>query len=353
MSETGVTDLSGFVSESTDGGPACLPGAKMHNAALSRPTAGIAFVLAGMLSISVNDMLVKQLSGGYPLHQIVFIRSAIGILFTLVMVRFEGGWSILRTDRPGLHILRGVMVVIANMTYFAALAVLPLADATALFFVAPLFITVLSIPFLGEKVGVMRLSAVAVGFAGVVIMQRPWAGDALGVSRVVLLLPVLAALAYAVMQLMTRRLGATAPASVLAVYIQATFIAVSLLFFAVAGDGRFAETSDDPSIQFLLRAWVWPAPADWKYLIGLGVNSAIVAYCLSQAYRVADAATVAPFEYVALPLAVMWGWLIWAELPVWEVWIGMALIMGAGMFVFLREQRKARRVARTGVRGRF
>lgn len=322
----------------------------MQIAAQSRPGAGIVLVLIGVLSISVNDMLIKQLSGGYPLHQVVFTRSAIGILFSLTMVQFEGGWSVLRTRQPGLHMLRGLMVVTANMTFFLALAVLPLADATALFFAAPLFITLLSIPLLGEKVGPLRMGAVIVGFAGVVLMQRPWQGSGdLEVSRLMLLLPVLSALAYALMQIMTRKLGATTKASALAVYIQAMFILVSLGFWAVAGDGRFAEASNNASVQFLLRAWVWPRDGDWIYLVGLGMNAAIIGYCLSQAYRLADAATVAPFEYVGLPLAVFWGWAIWGTLPSWEVWTGIALIMGAGLFVFLREQQKARRIARTGL----
>lgn len=326
----------------------------MHSGATARPGAGIIFILVGMFSISINDMLIKQLSGGYPLHQVVFTRSAIGIMFSLCMVQLEGGWSVLSTRQPVLHLMRGLVVVISNMSFFLALAVLPLADATALFFAAPLFITVLSIPFLGEKVGPLRMGAVVVGFAGVLIMQRPWeSGGSLEVSRVVLLLPLLSALTYAALQLMTRKLGATTKASAMAVYIQGMFILVSLGFYVVAGDGRFAEGSDNASVQFLLRAWVWPAAGDWPYLIGLGLNSAIIGYCLSQAYRLSDAATIAPFEYVGLPLAVFWGWLIWSDLPDWEVWTGMALIMGAGLFVFLREQQKARRVARAEIKARY
>jgi len=187
----------------------------------------------------------------------------------------------------------------------------------------------------------------------VIIMQRPWASaEALQVDRIVLLLPVLAALTYAGMQLMTRKLGTTSKASALAIYIQGMFIVVSGLFWLVAGDGRYAG-GGNPSVEFLLRAWVRPAPEDWKFLIGLGVNAAIIGYCLSQAYRLSDAATVAPYEYIGLPLAVFWGWLIWSDLPVWEVWTGMAMIAGAGLFVFLREQQKARKVARGPVHARY
>ncbi|MEP2641813.1 DMT family transporter [Roseobacter sp.] len=316
----------------------------------NRAGLGIAFITAGICAISINDMLIKQLSGGYPLHEIVFLRSSIGLMFSLGLLHMEGGWRILKTKTPGLHLIRGLLIVIANMSYFVALAAIPLADATALFFAAPLFITVLSIPILGEKVGAMRLSAVVVGFAGVVVMQRPWAAsDTLDVSRLVLLLPVLGALAYALNQLMTRKLGVDSKASALAIYIQASFIAVSVGFYIVAGDGRFATENATAPVQFLLRAWVWPTPADWWVMIGMGVNAGIIGYCLSQAYRMADAATIAPFEYIGLPLAVFWGWLVFSDLPTWEVWAGIALILGAGLFVFLRERRKARIVARTTV----
>ncbi|MBQ0805643.1 MULTISPECIES: DMT family transporter [unclassified Sulfitobacter] len=315
----------------------------MNANAHNKSGAAIAFIFAGVFAISINDMLIKQLSGGYPLHEIVFARAFIGILFGLGLVQLEGGWRILKTSQWHWHLLRGLLVVIANMTFFLALAALPLADATALFFVAPLFITLLSIPILGEKVGIMRLGAVAVGFAGVVIMQRPWASvESLQASRLVLLLPVVSALTYALNQLMTRKLGVRSKASALAIYIQGTFLIVSIGFFLIAGDGRFTNDASAPSMQFLLRAWVWPARGDIWVFLGLGLNAAVIGYCLSQAYRIADAATVAPFEYIGLPLAVFWGLVIFGDLPVWEVWVGIGLILGSGLFVFLRERQKAR-----------
>jgi S-adenosylmethionine uptake transporter len=310
-------------------------------------TAGIWFILAGMTAISMNDMLIKQLSGGYPLHQLVFTRSAIGLMLTLVLVQMEGGWTILKTTRPGLHLVRALMIVVSNMTFFSAIAVLPLAETTALFFAAPLFITLLSIPFLGEKVGPMRMSAVLIGFIGVLIMQRPWQSlDGSDANRLVLLLPVISALTYAVNQVMTRKLGITSKASALAVYIQVTFIIVSAGFFLVAGDGRFAVGAQNGALEFLLRAWVWPASGDWKFFLGLGVLSATVGYCLSQAYRLSDAATVAPFEYIGLPLAVFWGFMVFGEWPDLPIFIGILLIMGAGLFVFLRERALSKRITR-------
>ena len=325
----------------------------MSTAPQNNATIGISFVLAGVFFISINDMLIKHLSVGYPLHQMVFTRSIIGIMFSLIFVQMEGGWRILRTNQPRLHVLRGLLIVTSNMTFFVALAAIPLADATALFFAAPLFITLLSIPVLGEKVGPLRLGAVVFGFLGVVIMQRPWEGvDTLGTSRLILLLPVVAALTYALNQLLTRKLGVKSKASALAVYIQGTFVVVSIGFYIVAGDGRFAEGSGNPSVQFLLRAWIWPAQSDFWLFGFLGFASAVIGYALSQAYRMADAATVAPFEYIGLPLAVFWGWFTFSELPVWEVWMGIAMILASGVFVYIREAQKKRTLVRGRMKGR-
>ena len=326
----------------------------MQPQAQNHPAAGIAFIIAAMAAISVNDMLVKAFSGGYPLHEIVLIRSGIGIFLSLILVQLEGGWTILRTKTPFLHALRGIVIVISNLTYFTALAVIPLADATALFFVAPLMITLFSIPILGEKVGPMRLAAVVVGFFGVVLMMQPWASTSPGgVSRWILLLPVISAMTYAFNQVLTRKLGVASKASAMSVYIQVTFIIVSLLVWLVAGDGHYAGMTDNPSLIFLLRPWVMPQGLDLWLFLGLGLNSAIIGYTISQAYRMANAATVAPFEYAGLPMAIFWGWAIWGELPGFWVMTGIVLIVGSGLFVFLREQARSRRLAGRGVRRRF
>jgi S-adenosylmethionine uptake transporter len=318
-----------------------------------RPALGIALICLGVTAISVNDVLIKGLSGAYPLHQIVGIRSAIGLAITLVILQFEGGWARLKTSTPGLHLMRGLLVVSANMTFYAAVAVLPLAQATALFFVAPLFITLLSIPILREKVGPVRLFAVLAGFSGVALMQVPGSAVAADVPRVTYLLPVIAAFLYAMLQVLTRKLGATAPAAALAVYIQTTFLAVSMLFFLIAGSGRFADGVESDSLVFLLRAWVWPAPGDIAVFAGLGLASGLVGYCLSAAYRLANASIIAPFEYLGLPLAILWGWIFFAEWPVLPTWIGSAIIIGAGLTVFLRERAKARPITPPRGRGRL
>ncbi|KMW56404.1 Integral membrane protein [Candidatus Rhodobacter oscarellae] len=309
----------------------------------ARPALGIAFVLVAMVCISVNDMTIKRLSGDYPLHQMVFVRSGLGIIVSMVFVYLEGGLAILRPRRPVLHIVRALMIVMANMAFFMGLAVMPLAEATALFFVAPLFITLLSVPLLGEKVGWRRLSAVLVGFLGVLVIVGPGRAAFAGVPLWVLALPVVAAFGYAMMQVLTRALRMTAKASAMAVYIQLTFVLVGGVMYLIAGDGRYAEGLENESLVFVLRAWAWPAPEDmWAFGV-LGAMSAAIGYTLSQAYRLGDAATIAPYEYASLPLAIMWGWVIFGTLPGVSTALGILLILGSGVFVFIR----ARQVAAT------
>ncbi|MEY3003312.1 MAG: hypothetical protein RLZZ491_488 [Pseudomonadota bacterium] len=304
----------------------------------------ILFILLGVLCGSLNDMGIKLLSGDYPLHQMIFVRSVVGVAISLVFLHLEGGLVLLRSPRPGLHLLRAGLVVFSNMTFFAALAVMPLGAATALFFVAPLFITLLAIPVLGEPVGRHRITAVLVGLLGVAVMMAPgvdW-GD---IGRISLLLPVAAAMFYAGMQVLTRKLGAYTAASAMALYIQLTFLSVSALFFIVAGDGRFAQDMTHPAALFLLRAWIWPDPGDLWVFGMLGLMSAMIGYCMGMAYKLGNASVVASYEYAALPLALLWGWLIFGEVPRSVVWLGVTLIAGAGLYVFARERAQDRLLA--------
>lgn len=311
---------------------------------MSEQGRAIFFVLIAVACGTLNDVGIKLLSGEYPLHQTVFFRSVVALSVCLVFLWREGGLGLLRTDRPGLHVLRAGLVMLSNMLFFAGLAVMPLAAATALFFVAPLFITLLAIPVLGEPVGRYRLTAIAVGLAGVAVMMAPGV-DWGEIGRASLLLPLAAAACYSGMQVLTRKLGARSAASAMAVYIQGCFLLVSLAVFAVAGDGRFAQGATHPSVVFLLRAWVWPAPEDLPLFGMIGVMSAMIGYFMSLAYRLGRASVVASYEYAALPLAIFWGWSVFGEVPRPAVWLGIALIAGAGLYVFARERAQGRALA--------
>jgi drug/metabolite transporter (DMT)-like permease len=178
----------------------------MSAPSLSKNSIGISSALGASFFFSFNDMAIKFLSGDYALHQVVLIRSVIGMVVLLaVIVPLEGGYRILRTNRLFMHLLRGMCVVIANMTFFLALAAMPLADAVAIFFVSPLVITLFSVIFLKETVGPHRWLAVGMGLIGVVVMMRPASSS----FQAVALLPLISAVAYASLHVLTRKIGDT------------------------------------------------------------------------------------------------------------------------------------------------
>ena len=298
---------------------------------------GITCVVGAITLFILQDALIKWLSGDYPLHEIVLVRAASAIAVTLFMMRLEGGIHLLRTRRLGLQLTRSALLVLANGAFYLALAAMTIAEATSIFFIAPLLITALSAVLLREPVGPRRWAAVCVGLAGVIVMMRP--GEE--VLRVVALLPIVAATAYAFMQIITRRLGTTERASTIAFYAQAGFLVASVTIGVVAGDGRFAP-EDNASLAFLLRAWTIPTAGDAALFLGIGVMNGVGGYLMSQAYRIAQPAAIAPFEYVALPMAVFWGVVFFGNWPDLVTYAGMALICASGLYVLHRETVVAR-----------
>lgn len=319
----------------------------LPSAAPSAAVAAILLALGGSLVLTVNDMAIKALSGAYPLHQVVLLRGLVGMAVVIALLAATRGRRALdgvRTRRPGLHALRVLCVLGSNVLFFLGLAALPLADGVALFFVAPLLLTALSVPLLGERVGPRRWAAVAAGLLGVVVMLRPGSG-ALDPAA---LLVLLAALAYALMHVLTRRMAPTEGALAMSFWTQAGFLALSCAMGLAAGDGRYAEGLSNPSLAFLLRAWAWPAAADWPLFLATGLSVGAGGLMVSQAYRLGEAGLVAPFEYVAVPMGVAWGIVVFGTWPDATAWTGIALIVGAGLYVLWRETRVGRGSAARG-----
>ncbi len=304
-------------------------------------TRGILCLLGALVVLTASDSIIKWLSPSLPLHEITLVRSLVALCVVLVIVQFEGGLVTLRTRRPGLHLARGALLTLANIFFFVGLSAMPIAETVALFFTAPLFICLLAQPVLGEKVGLSRWFAIGLGGIGVVVMVRP--GSEL--FRLVSLLPIMAALCYAAMTMMTRKLGLRETAGAMTFYIQIAFIAVSVTVGLVIGGGEF-DRFDDPALGFLLRAWRWPAAAEWILLVACGVLVCFGGYLLSQAYRLGEAPVVAPFEYASMPFALAAGLILWGDWPDWIALAGSALIIGGGLLVVVLENRARRRVTR-------
>ena len=299
-----------------------------HNPALT----GILFAAGGTVIFSVNDVAIKFLSDGYALHQVILIRAFVAMTFILAFIAFSGtGFAQLRTRRPRTHLVRVAIVMVSNVTFFLGLAAMPLADAVAVAFVSPIVITVLSVLFLRETVGPRRWMAVILGMIGVIIMLRPGAG----VIQPAAILVLISAILYATGNLLARQMGGTESTMTLSFYVQAGFIVVSAAMGLWVGDGHLA--TDDGISAFLFRPWIWPPVADWPIFLATGLAVGIGGMMVTQAYRTAEAGLVAPFEYVGMPAAIIWGVVVFGTFPDLTAWVGIALICGSGLYTLWRE----------------
>ncbi|MEO0357950.1 MAG: DMT family transporter [Pseudomonadota bacterium] len=299
---------------------------------------GAFFALLATLCFSINDALIKGLSDGYALHQIVLVRSITGVaLLLLIVVPLSGGYVKLRTNKLGWHIIRGLCVVWANLFFYMGLADLELAEAVGIFFVAPFLISIFSVIFLGERVGPWRWVAIAIGFAGVLLIVRPGT-DAFRLSSV---LPMLAACGYASFHVLTRKLSPTENLIAMTFYPPVVFVFVSGAVGLALGSGVYAGSAS-PSIVFLTLPWVMPSWGDLATMALIGVGVTAGGAAISQAYRMADAAVIAPFEYTALIWAALFGLLFFAEWPDRTALLGMAIVLVSGLFMVWRETVNAR-----------
>ena len=304
-----------------------------HSVDLRRDSmAGILYLLAGIFVFSAQDLILKLLSGNYPLHQAMLLRCVTAIPFMLALVAYNGGLKTLLTANWRVMLVRGMIMFCAYTSYYLALAALPMATTVSLYFAAPLFITVLSVVFLGEIVGPRRWMAVLAGFAGVIILVRPgselfdWAA----------LLPVLAGLCYGTSMIIARRFGTRETAAAMAFHGNTVFLLGAIALSLVFGSGAFASDGHK-SLGFLMRGWATPSLLDLGLMMACGVIAAVGSTLLTQAYRVAEANVVAPFEYSGLVWSVLYGWIFWRDWPDPVSWIGVAIIVGAGLYVLYRE----------------
>ncbi len=273
---------------------------------------GALWVTVGTLIFAFNDTLVKALGGTIHPVEMVFFRYCVGTLL-LVPVFWRAGFHVMATKRLPLHIGRGVLAGIGQAGAFYAVVHLLLADATAIQFSRPLFMTLLAVFILGEAVGWRRWAATAVGFGGVIVMVRP--GNAgLDVAWIVALVT---ALVFAVAMILIRKLAQTEPTARILFYYQMT------------GVGFFVA----PAI------WVWRTPVgiEWLLLVSIGAFTTAAMVCYVRGLAVGEASIVGPMEYTRLIYAAFLGYFLFAEVPVMWTWIGAAIIVGSAFYIARRE----------------
>lgn len=293
---------------------------------------GIACVLGALSVFAAQDVIVKLLSGDYAVFQIVFIRSIVAIVLLGTALHAASGMRGFRTRHPGLLILRASLMFSSYMCYYLAIASLPLADAVSITFSAPLFLTALSVPLLGERVGMHRWLAVLTGFAGVLVMFRPTSG-ALDMAA---LLALAAALAYALSSIVTRYIGTRESGLGMAFYAQLVF-AVGAIGGSTAIGMLNLSAGSHPSYQFLIRDWAMPTTSDFTFMVATGFIAAIGHTLLAQAFRLAPASTIAPFDYAYFIWAVLFGYLFWGEIPSVAILAGAGIVVASGLYIVRRE----------------
>jgi drug/metabolite transporter (DMT)-like permease len=274
---------------------------------------GILFMLAGTFFMSINNAVLKLLSAGYPAGQVLFMRGSFIFIPIAFFIWREGGFRSACVESYQGHALRAAFTIASAFMFVIGVRHLPLADATAISFAGPLFITMLATPILGEYVGWRRWSAVIVGFIGVLIITRP-TGD---VMRLAVLLPLGSAFAAAMRDLITRRI---APRETSNSILVTTTAAVAL-----AG------------LLTLPLGWIMPTPADLGLTAMGGIVSGFGHYCMIETFRHAEAGLVAPFKYSSIVYAVGMGYLFWGDLP--DAWViaGTMILVASGLYILRRE----------------
>lgn len=285
---------------------------------------GVAFMLAACALFTAMNVVIKWLGGRIPFAEQMFFRSLFALPVVLLVVLRSappgGVVAVLRTKRPGGHLLRAITGTLAMGGSFYALTVLPLAEHTALTGSTPLFVTLLSIPLLGEKVGIHRGGAVVVGFLGILVIalgQGAFSGELVGAAKWGLLAATLHGVFSALTTMLVRSLSGTEASTTIVLW-------QSLLMTAIVG----------LSLPFV---WVTPSFADFLLLVTIGLVGGVAQVLLTEAWASAQVSALAPFTYSSLVWAVLFGWVGFGDVPGLSTLAGTALIVAASLYIMHRE----------------
>lgn len=302
-------------------------------------TSGAFILVLGLFLFSIQDIIIKHFSDQYSVLQIVFVRGLIALGILLMVFRFSRQTIPLLTRRPLLMICRGLLGFSSYTCYYLAVAAMPLADVVSITFTMPLFVTAMSALILREKVGLRRWCAVVVGFIGVLIILSPSGAF----NRLAVVFAFGASITYATQTIITRFLGThdhplTIAFNAIIIFTCASG-AISLLML---GD-VITISSNHPSLVFLGRDWTMPTNIDLLLMMVIGLIAAAGFYCLSKAYCISEASAIAPFEFTYILWAVVFGYLLWNEVPEPTTILGVFVLISSSLYIWYRERQIARK----------
>jgi len=283
-------------------------------------------IILAIFLFDVQGAFIKHMGKHYSLEQITLFRNVFGLFPHLIVLLFfskvplrQQTW---RLRRWKLGFGRGLMLIGAQVCFYQAIILMQFATAATLAFSGPLFVTMLSIPLLGQKVGVWRWSAVVLGFLGVIMIMRPGSE----VFSLVSVLPVCAAVFYAAASLTSRLFDSSDSTALINIYSTSAAALAALIITLITGNWI-------PLVE----------PSDWLWFIGMGTVGGVAVLLLITAYRMADPSLLSPFEYFGIPFSFLLGWIFFDEAPISTLFPGVLLIVAAGLLVVWRE-----RVTRVG-----
>ena len=303
---------------------------------ITTPFFALSLLTIAMGIIPLNDALIKLMSGDVPLGQIIAIRAVVTLSLLGIFSRSLRSMLVLPARVFWLFFARGMCLVLAMVLFFVSLGSLPLASVIAIFFVSPLIITVLSVPFLGEKIGLHRLTAVTSGMLGVLFIIQPGGLE----FQIETLFVVGAAFSYAAFQIWTRRLRTVGNLTGMVAVQHVCYLAVGLMLTAVNFIWPI-DFSGNPTVDFLLRSPTSMSYTHIFYVVICSFSVLLLSFASSNAYRSVEASLIAPFEYVAIPLGVVWGILIWNDWPDKMAFVGIVMILAGGLYTLYRENIKS------------
>lgn len=279
----------------------------------SKPLLGAGLAFAAMSFFSVQDAMVKWLATDYALFQLLFVRSAVivPLLFVVLLLRY--GQRAFRTDRPHDHAIRATINFAAFLSYYFAISRMPLADVTAIALSAPLFMTALSGPLLGEPADLPRKLALLAGFVGVLIIVQPTAEhiDWLAVGAA-----LTGATLFALLGIQTRSMSSSESSELMVFYSALAFLVVTGII--------------------MLSVWKTPAIGEFTLMLAMGLVTVVAQFCIVHSFRYAQVYVIAPFEYVTILWAVLFGWVLFNDLPTPMMLLGAGIVIACGLYIVFR-----------------